>query len=186
MAHFLKSEILFKQGKFRDAADAYRAITATKLAHIPEKYHTMIYYKHGWAEFEAGSPAQAIAPLSEFMLADKENPYFANALAKRAMSYKAIEDYTNCLKDFDRIIREYPDSEPAELSYQQKGLISGQRRDDDAMISTFEEMLNKFPSTSAKAQALFLDWLREIPEKGIPRLYRATGEGTRYGRGSLF
>ncbi|MEZ5325304.1 MAG: tetratricopeptide repeat protein [Verrucomicrobiales bacterium] len=154
MAYFLKSEILFKQGKYADAADAYRAMGA-KLEHIPEKYHAMIHYKHGWAESEAGNPTQAIAPLSEFMLDQADSPYFANALAKRAMSYKAIEDYTNCLKDFDRIIKEFPNSEPAELSYQQKGLISGQRRDDDAMIATFEEMLMKFPNTSAKAQALF-------------------------------
>ncbi|MGK0187697.1 MAG: tetratricopeptide (TPR) repeat protein [Verrucomicrobiales bacterium] len=154
MANFLKSEILFKQGKFADAADAYRAL-GDKLKHIPEKYHSMIYYKHGWAEFEAGNPSQAISPLSSFMLEDTESVYFANALAKRAMSYKAVEDFTNCLKDFDRIIRDFPTSEPAELSYQQKGLISGQRRDDDAMVATFEEMLEKFPTTSAKAQALF-------------------------------
>jgi tetratricopeptide (TPR) repeat protein len=153
MAYFLKSEILFKQGKFADAADAYRSMG--KLTNIPEKYHAMIYYKHGWAESEAGNPSQAIAPLSDFMDKQADSPYFANALAKRAMSFKAIEDYTNCLKDFDRIIKEFPNSEPAELSYQQKGLISGQRRDDDAMITTFEEMLAKFPNTSAKAQALF-------------------------------
>lgn len=155
MAHFLKSEILFKNGKFREAAEAYRAIEATGMAHIPEKYHAMIHYKHGWAESEAGNPALAIAPLSEFLLANADSPYFANALAKRAMSYKAVEDFTNCLKDFDRIISEYPDSEPAELSYQQKGLICGQRRDDEAMVATFEEMLKRFPGTSAKAQALF-------------------------------
>ena len=153
-AIFLKSEILFKQNRFRDAAESYRALGENK-TNIPEKYHSMINYKHGWAEADSGNPSLAIAPLSDFLANEPDSPHFANALAKRAMSYKLIEDYTNCLKDFDRIVKDFPESEPAELAYQQKGLISGQRRDDDAMIATFEEMLQKFPNTSAKAQAKF-------------------------------
>jgi TolA-binding protein len=156
-AYFLKSEVLFKRKKFADAALAYRNFTGGERfkKNIPAKYHTTVQYKHGWAEAEAENSTEAITALTTFIIENPDNEHVANALAKRAMCYKALENHTNCIKDCDRIIQDFPNSEPVELAYQQKGLISGQRREDQQMIATFEEMLQKFPKTSAKSQALF-------------------------------
>ena len=152
MASLMKAESLFADGSYGAAALAYGRIDVDK---IPENVRASALYKGAWSFSENGSHAQAVRLFSQFLDRYKEDARVPTALAKRALSYRAVEDFPSALKDLERIIADHPGSEPLELAYQQTALIKGQQRDYQGMIDAYTGLLAKFPATKAKPEAEF-------------------------------
>ena len=152
MANLMKAESLFADGSYGAAATAYGRIDVDK---IPEKVRASALYKGAWSFSENGSHAQAVRLFTQFLDRYQEDSRVPTALAKRALSYRAAEDFPSALKDLEHIIRDYQESAPLELAYQQTALIKGQQRDYKGMIDAYSSLMQKFPETKAKPEALF-------------------------------
>ncbi|MFP6875051.1 MAG: tetratricopeptide repeat protein [Verrucomicrobiales bacterium] len=152
LAYVLQAEHLFNHGVFAHAGLSYDRIRTLKL---PEELRASILYKRGWAHTEGKNHAQAITAFGDFLTGYPEDPRISNALAKRALSYKATEDYASALLDLQRIIANHPDCEAAELAYQQSALIQGQQGEYKAMVENYTALLKKFPGSKATPEAHF-------------------------------
>jgi len=152
MASLMKAESLFNEAAYGAAAIAYGRIDVDR---IPENLRASTLYKGAWSYSENSSHAQAVRLFSQFVDRFPEDKRLPTALAKRGMSHRAVEDYPSALKDFERIIKDFGDSEPLELAYQQTASIKGQQRDYQGMIDAYAALLGKFPATRAKAEAEF-------------------------------
>jgi len=151
-ALLMKAEGLFKIGVFERAAKAYQQIRIDKL---PESLRETTLYRRGFAEADGGSPTGAITTFSQFIGSYPESTYLPEALAKRALSYKSLDDASEAIEDFDQIVKNHPGSELVELAYQQSALLKGQRREFAGMVESFLGMLEKFPDSKGAAEATF-------------------------------
>jgi tetratricopeptide (TPR) repeat protein len=170
MSLLLKAETHFEANAMDLAAEAYDQIRVEK---IPENLRATLLYKKGWAQSECEKPAKAIEAFGGFLEKYSDDPRAVNALAKRGISYRAVEDLTAALKDFERIVEKYERSEVHELAYQQIALIRGQQRNYEGMIEAYSNLLANFPETAAAAEANFwIGWgnfeLRKFTESIEP------------------
>lgn len=152
MAQLLKAEYLFTRGLYAPAGLAYDKI---RVENIPEALRASALYKRGWAHSEGGNHPLAVRAFGDFLQNYPDDPQVSNALAKRALSFRAVEDYTSALRDLAEIIENHGDSEAAELAYQQSALIKGQQRDYKGMVESYTALLKHFPDSKAKPEALF-------------------------------
>jgi TolA-binding protein len=152
LAYVLKAEHLFNHGVFAHAGMSYARI---RTLNLPEQLRASILYKGGWSHTEAKDHVQAIKAFGDFITGYPEDPRISNALAKRALSYRATEDYDSALLDLKRIMANHPDSEAAELAYQQSALIKGQLGEYKAMVENYTTLLKKFPGSKATPEAHF-------------------------------
>ncbi|MCB1229742.1 MAG: tetratricopeptide repeat protein [Verrucomicrobiae bacterium] len=159
---------------YAEAAVDYAAVRGDK---IPEKYLEPRLYKLGWSQSESGDASGAIITLGEFDRAFPSSELMPSALAKRAETYQSLQDFTAALEDFRALATKYPDATEAEFSLQQIARIHGHRREIDQMISAYRELLEKYPDSSASAEASY--WIgvglfeQEKYEEAIPELETA-------------
>jgi len=152
LAFVLKAEHQFKLGMFAPAGLTYDRV---RIVNIPEKMRASILYKRGWAHNEGKNHPQAVKAFDEFLEAYLEDGRIPNALAKRALSHRALENYEAALLDLKKIIVTHPDSEASELAYQQSALIQGQLGKYRAMVDNYSILLEKFPGSEAAPEAHF-------------------------------
>jgi TolA-binding protein len=152
LCRFLVAENYFVRQEYKLAATAYNKVRAEK---IPEKFRGALQFHRGWSCAESGETANAIAAFSQFLDANSKDAQVPEALAKRGLAYKGVEDWKNAQADFARIMADYSESAVAELAYEQSALVKGQRKDVVGMIATFDEMLKKFPNSKAAPEAWF-------------------------------
>jgi TolA-binding protein len=152
MALLLKAESLFATDVMALAAETYDQI---KLDRIPEALRASALYKNGWAHAESDGAASAVSTLTDFISRYPEDERIPTALAKRGLSFKTIGDLGGAERDFKRLLEEFPESDTRELAYQQIALIKGQQHDYPAMITAYEGLLEKFPTSAAAPEAWF-------------------------------
>ncbi|MGI9244164.1 MAG: tetratricopeptide repeat protein [Verrucomicrobiales bacterium] len=152
MANLMKAESLFADGSYGAAATTYTRIDVDR---IPEDVRASALYKGAWAFSENRNDAQAVGLFTQFIDRFPNDERVPTALAKRGLSYRAVEDFSSALRDFRRVIEQHPESEPMELALQQTALIRGQQRGYKEMIDAYTMLLEKFPETKAKAEARF-------------------------------
>ena len=156
------------------AAEAYGAVRESM---VPDKYHEPRLYKQGWSQVEAGDAAGGIQTLGRFLRRFPESGLMSSALAKRAMTYRSIDDFEAAIADYREIVDRFPGAPEVELALQEIALIHGNRREIPLMVSAYEELLTKFPQTAGAAEANY--WIgvglfdQEKYEEALPRLNRA-------------
>ena len=152
MALLLKAEHYFNKKQYAESGSSYDDI---RISNIPKNLRGSTMYKRGWAHTESKNYLKSITAFSDFISAYPEDARIPNALAKRALNYRSIDDYTSALQDLNLITTNYPDSESTELAYQQIALINGQQQDYTGMIRHYQSLIEKFPESSAKPEAYF-------------------------------
>ncbi|MEM0898209.1 MAG: tetratricopeptide repeat protein, partial [Verrucomicrobiota bacterium] len=174
LALLLQGEALYNDEDFARAADAYGEI---RIDNIPEDVRASMLYKWGWSHAESGRPTQAITALTRFIDDYPEDIRFPKAVAKRGLSYKAVEDLTAAERDFNRLLKDYPQAPASEVAYQQLALIKGQQRDFRGLIDAYEGLLKNFPQSKATGEAHFWIGWAHFEErnfkKAIPALEKA-------------
>ena len=155
--HFSKAQAAAANGKreeatnhYTEAAVDYAAVRGDK---VPDKFLEQRLYKLGWSQSESGDGSGAVITLNEFVRAFPESTLLASALAKRAETFQSLQDYTAALEDYRAIIKERPEAREAEFSLQQIALIHGHRREVPEMMAAYQELLEKFPESSAAPEA---------------------------------
>lgn len=152
LALLLKAETLFESRLYDKAAEAYAEV---RVAKVDAKYASMRVYKMGWAYAESGNAALAIDALGDFVAQWPKDPLAATALVKRAMTYYKLEDYKGALRDFSRIVKEYPESKDMEYAMHQVALVLRHERRVKEMVEAYQALLSKFPETQVRPEAVF-------------------------------
>jgi len=152
LALLLKGEALFAAKDFKGAAEAYRNV---RTENVDAKYGPARLYKMGWAMIDSGSEADGITALEEFIKKYSLNPLVPSALMKLAVTRHQKEDYKGALKDYQRISKDFPASENAEYAMTQTAMIHRHLRQLEPMVTAYQSLIEKFPETSLKAEALY-------------------------------
>ncbi len=159
LALMLKAESLFaRKQKTKDvwteAAETYAKIN---LPMIPEEYHPWVTYKLGWSYVEAGQYDKGSTAFFTFIneYGEQHPDLVPKVLAKRGEAFRKVRDYRRAIEDFDKIITDAPDQQLVNLAMQQKSLIMIEREDYAGAITSFQEMLNKFPEGQGSSEAYF-------------------------------
>jgi len=152
LALLLKGETLFEKNQYAGAAQAYSEV---RIENVDPKYAAMRHYKMGWAYAESGNDDMAIDVLGEFAARWPENSLVPSALIKRAMTYYKLQDYEGALRDFRRIVKDYPGSEHLEFAMHQVALVLRHERNVKAMVKAYQALLERFPDTHVKPEAAF-------------------------------
>lgn len=159
---------------YAKAALDYSEVRGSK---IPERFLPQRLYKLGWSQSESGDPSGAIVTFGDFIRNFSDHDLIASALAKRAETYQALQDYSAAIDDYREIADKHPDAREAEFSLQQIALIHGHRREVPEMIAAYRELLERFPETSAAPEAHY--WIGvglfdgEKYEEAVPELDQA-------------
>ncbi|QQL46146.1 tetratricopeptide repeat protein [Sulfuriroseicoccus oceanibius] len=183
-ALLLKAERAFAEKRYRSAVNAYDEIRPRKLS---EDYRNTFHYRHGWALSYRSQLQAAAAAFTQFITrAEKDDPRFPTALAKRGACYKKAGENKRALADFTRVFTNYPDSAEAEYAYQNAGLLHEVAGNTRAMIATFSKMLEAFPESKGAAEANY--WIgrghysQKEYEKAVAPLIKARDmDPDRYG-----
>ncbi|MEM8953457.1 MAG: tetratricopeptide repeat protein [Verrucomicrobiota bacterium] len=163
-AQILKAEYLFNQALTleNDGGDpqplylaAAGAYASARPQNLSDELKAARFFRQGWSLAESGQARQAIDSLTEFIVSFRDDPKVPNALAKRALAYKSLQDTTSALGDLKRITDDFPESPIAEFAYQQTALIHGQQRNLQEMVNAFTLLLENFPESKGAAEAQF-------------------------------
>ncbi|MCF6311515.1 MAG: tetratricopeptide repeat protein [Verrucomicrobiales bacterium] len=174
LALLMKAEWDFEQNHYEEAAKAYAEIRPDN---IPKEHHIARLYKLGWSQIEGKQVEEGITTLSEFLKLYPDDPLASSALAKRASTYQNTKDPKRALRDYKHLAEKYPQSKELEFALQQIAIIQLSLKDTPAMIAAFLKLLDRFPETSAIAEANFWIGSGYIQQKkyseAIPFLNRA-------------
>lgn len=174
LALLMKAEWDFEQNHYEDAAKAYAEIRPDN---IPKEHHIARLYKLGWSQIEGKQVEEGISTLSEFLKLHPDDPLASSALAKRASTYQSTKDAKRALRDYQQLVEKYSSSNELEFALQQIAIIQLSLNDTPAMVAAFLELLDRYPKTSAVAEANFWIGSGYIQQKkytnAIPFLNRA-------------
>lgn len=151
----LKAEALYRNGDHADAARVYGPLARSRS--LSKSKRVAALYKYAWCLAESGDHRAAIRAYSDFVEENPNDKLAASAVAQRGISRQKVRDFDGAVADFDLVVKDYPFSKEVEAALLQKALTSGQREDYAAMGAAFRQLLEKFPNTTAAAQANF--WL---------------------------
>lgn len=154
-ASLLKAETLFDLGDYAAAAQAYAPLGKNEL--LKKEQRTAALYKYAWSLAASGDNNRAITAYSDFIDQFPNDQLASSAVLQRGLARQKTQSFDESVADFNLVCSQYPYSKEVELALLQKALTHGQQKNYPAMTAAFQELLEKFPSTAAAAQAHF--WL---------------------------
>jgi len=174
-AQLLLAEILFKDGKFAEAAGAYPAVFAS--ASLPEAMVKQARYKQAWSLAKAGDAAGAVAAYSAFVEKYPGDDMLPGVILQRGLARQQAKEYAEAAEDFRKVLSDWPKAPEREAALQNIALTLGQMNDRPAMKESFIKLLTEYPNSRLAQSAEFWIGWAEFEEKNyqaaIPRLARA-------------
>lgn len=152
LAQLILADAYFNKQDYKNAATAFVDVRTSKL---PEKLRPEALFNRGWSEAESGRHQDAIATLTSFITDYPKHELIPKALARRALSQREVRNLPKAKEDFMRVVKQYGQSDAAELAWLQIALIHAEQHETKEMIAAFESLLTNFPSSRAAAQAWF-------------------------------
>ncbi len=155
-ARLLKAEYFYKNKRYGEAAkvyqDAGQSLTDRKLK-------AECLYRAGWCYSQAADWPKTIDAMGAFIEAFPDHENAPKALVQRGFASLKLKAYTDAMRDFDKLIENYPKAPERELALVQKALAEGQQDDNVAMAASFRQLLRDYPNTDSKAQAnYYIGW----------------------------
>lgn len=148
----LKAEILFREGKYMEAAPLYEAQLN---AGLEDKIKKQAFYKWAWSLAQAGQIEQAESAFSQYITAYPKDDTLPSAYLQRGLTRQRAKNYKGAMEDFQAVVENYPKSPEREYALQQLALIQGQREDYPGMKASFAKLLEEYPKSAGAAQARF-------------------------------
>ncbi len=164
-ATLLKAETLFKAADYAGAAPLYAAVVKSPLA---DRLRNQARYKLGWCQLQLGRMKDAAQTFSDFIVQNPDSELLPAALTQRAMALQQGKAYDASMRDFDRVIRDFPKAREREIALQQKALILGQQEKYADMAATFAQLLAEYPRSKAAAQAEYWIGWQAFEKKNYP------------------
>ena len=155
-ARLLKAEYFFKNKRYAEAAKVYSDVGRTL---VDRKLKAECLYRAGWSYSQVSDWPKTIDAMGEFIEAFPDHENAPKALLQRGFASLKLKAYTDALRDFDKLIANYPKAPERESALTQKALAEGQQDDNVAMAETFRHLLKEYPKTESKAQAnYYIGW----------------------------
>lgn len=155
-ALLMKAESLYADNEFKEAAEAYNAIS-TK--YIDKRNLASLLYKKAWCLSEIDNHEGASASFAQFIKEFPNDKRINNAYAKRGESHMELGDRVKALKDFDAVIKNSPKSQIAAMSLQLSARIQRDAKRYEDVVERLEQLLRDFPKLSETTKANSHYWL---------------------------
>ncbi|MFC4992548.1 tetratricopeptide repeat protein [Rubritalea tangerina] len=155
-AILMKAETLYGEKKYKEAAEAYNAISTE---FIDKRNLPSLLYKKAWCLSEIGNHEGAATSFSQFIKDAPNDPRINNAFAKRGQSYMELGDRVKALKDFDAVIKNAPQSQIAAMSLQLSARIQRDAKRYEDVVERLEQLLRDFKDLTPKVKANSHYWL---------------------------
>ncbi len=122
-----------------DVAEAARQFDALNLEILPESVRADAEYKKAWCASQSGA-YDPVPTLDHFIASYTEDARMPDALALRGSCLAKQNKIAPALKDFDRVIQEFPDTAAAPVSWQSAAQACAET-DSAAMIRYYEGLI---------------------------------------------
>jgi len=149
-AQLLKAEVTLEARDYAGAAVLYAQVDT---AALPASAKPDIVYKQAWSLLQAGDRKGGEKALAFFLQSFPSEERAAPALAQLATLRQEDRDFEGALADFEKLSSDYPKAPERELALQQKALLLGQLKRNDAMAEAFAQLLKDYPASKAAPQA---------------------------------
>ncbi len=168
-----------------DIAEAARQFDAINFEHLPESVRPDAAYKKAWCAAQ-GDAYDPVPTLNHFINNYKQNARLPEALALRGSCLMKQNKMGQALADFDRVIKEFPTSDAAPVSWQRAAQACA-ATDPRKMVHYYEGLIacgtRVKPAAIAEAHYNIARALYETePAKAVPHFREArTMSAERYG-----
>lgn len=125
-----------------DAAVASRQFEAINMEQLPEAVRADAIYKKAWCA-SRGDAYDPVPTLDHFINTYPQDPRLSDALALRGTMLMKQSKGGQALADFDRVIREFPDSEAAAVAWQRAAQLTAATQP-QKMVQYYEGLIRYY------------------------------------------
>ncbi len=152
-AHYWEAETLFRLEKYTEALAKFK-IAKKNLNYKSEDAFSLIDYNIGYTYFNLKEYTEAINFFTQFLTSKIEDETIKNdALIRLGDSYYATRNYGNALQNYIKVIDDF--GSDADYAQYQIGMSYGFRDEDDAKIIALTNVVNNYPNSTLKDDALY-------------------------------
>ncbi|NNM28132.1 MAG: tetratricopeptide repeat protein, partial [Akkermansiaceae bacterium] len=155
-ARLMLGEVLFKAGKFREAAEAYAGID---FKHVEAGNHAGLRYRLATARLKAGDRKGALAALDDFLERHPDDSRVEHVYVKRAELHAGGGDDAAALRDLDALLAITKDATLREYAWAEKAGIFKKAKDYRRMITAHERLRSDFPKRDPAKNAASEFWI---------------------------
>ncbi len=119
---------------------AHEQLQILNIKSLPESVRADALYKKAWLSAQVGE-GDPIADLSEFITTFAEDSRLADALTLRATTYVKQGNLPEALKDFDRVIKEFPRSDAAPICCQRAAQACTGKKP-ELMVAYYQKLIS--------------------------------------------
>jgi TolA-binding protein len=158
LSHFWQGEILFKEGKYKEADSKFNVCLNYYTNEIKEtKYYPLTYYNLGYCDFKQENYASAAAHFEKFRQLEsffgKQPQMYLDGCMRAADCYFKLKNYDKALAAYDYAIER--NANGSDYALFQKGMIQGVINQPEDKVKTLRQIPNKFPRSGYIDDALF-------------------------------
>ncbi len=173
--------LLYADRMMRDnqIPEAARHFSALHIDRLPESVRADAAYKQAWCAYQVESD-DAVTLLSNFISSYKDDNNIPDAIALRGICQSRLGKIGEALKDFDSVMRDYPESRAAVVSCQRAAQACSGGGDQTRMIAYYEKLISYkgsrvTPAAVAEAHYNIARALcEEDPAKAVPHFEEAS------------
>lgn len=150
---FWRAETLYRQGKYRDAANDYSSYVSE--VSLSEKNYLPALYNLGYAHFQLKDYNKALSGFSRYtsMETDKNQPTYSDALNRVGDCYLFRRDFASAEKYYNQAVQ--ASSANADYAQFQKAFVLGLQKKYREKISALNTMMSQYPNSQYYPNALF-------------------------------
>lgn len=163
-----------------DIEEAARQFSALHVSNLPKDIQPNAMYHQAWCASKAtnGGGMDPVAILNEFVETYPEHEKLPNALVLRASSLIKQGKLTEGLKDYDAVIKRFPESDLAALSWQSAAQACAEAKRNNQMVSYYQGLIKNCPNVKASTLAeahfnLARAFYQDKPEESIAHFIEA-------------
>ncbi len=160
--------------------EAARQFSVLNLENLPENVRPNAQYHQAWCASKASNSAgmDPVTILNQFVETYPEHEKLANALVLRASCLVKTGKLSEGLKDYDEVIKRFPESDLAALSWQSAAQACSDAKRSSQMVSYYKGLIENCPNvkSSALAEAHFniaRSYYQDSPEDSIAHFIQA-------------
>jgi TolA-binding protein len=158
-------DAFFMMKNYESAMDFYNQAVANNA-----KASDYCLFQNGMIQGIRGNTQGKIKTMDQLAARYTKSAYLDDALYEKGTALMGTENFTGAEEIFRRVIRESPNSEYAKKSLLKIALIQYNQKQDEKALTTYKDVVKKYPSTPEAAEAL----------TGIRNIYVSNGNPQAY------
>lgn len=155
-SYFWQGEIAYKQGKFKEAAEQYKAFLKYENDIKFTRFYALAYYNLGYCYIKTEDYSKAVVEFKEFLEtshAQSSPELYTDAAMRVADCYLVAKEYNKALDHYDMIITKKLNG--SDYALYQKALVYGVLNKPSDKISALQQIINNHKRSPYIDDALF-------------------------------